>query len=72
MRAYTVWYMMHSAGETKEMSFLANNKEDAHDKAEYELIPQKEGSHPYAVWVKSVTYQNGNYRTFNTGCGNPY
>lgn len=72
MKAYTVEYIMHYADQVHSISFLAKNKEDAYDKAEYELIPEKEGSMPYASWVASVTYQNGNYRRFNTFAGNPY
>lgn len=38
----------------------------------FEEIPKREGSNPYSAWVKSVTYNNGNYRTFNTFEGEPY
>lgn len=51
---------------------LAPNKEEAYDKAVYEMIPEKEGGLPYSAWVESVTYQNGNYRQFNTFEGKPY
>ena len=71
MKAYTVEYRM-VGNEVKSISFLAKNKFDAYDKAVYELIPQKEGETPYSAWVSSVTYQNGNYRRFNTFEGNPY
>lgn len=72
MKAYYVRYKMHSAGEVKGVDFLAENKVDAYDKAVYEVIPKKEGIHPYSAWVHSVTYNNGNYRTFNTHEGKPY
>jgi len=72
MKAYYVYYKMHSADDRKGIGFLANNKIDAYDKAVYELIPEKEGSTPYSAWVHSVTYNNGNYRTFNTFEGKPY
>lgn len=71
MKAYTVEYRIIGS-EVKRISFLAKNKFDAYDKAVYELIPQKEGETPYSAWVYSVTYQNGNYRRFNTFEGNPY
>lgn len=71
MKAYTVEYRI-TGNEVKSISFLANNKFDAYDKAVYELIPQKEGEIPYSAWVSSVTYQNGNCRYFNTFEGNPY
>lgn len=71
MKAYTVEYRI-IGNEVKRISFLAKNKVTAYDKAVYELIPQKEGEMPYSAWVYSVTYQNGNYRRFNTFEGNPY
>ena len=71
-KAYYVNYKMHSAGEVKGIGFLAYSKDDAYDKAVYELIPENEGSLPYSAWVHSVTYNNGNYRVFNTFEGNPY
>lgn len=72
MKAYTVNYKLDFASETKTISFLANNKEDAYDKAVYEEIPKKEGTHAYSAWVSSVTYNNGNYKRFNTCEGKPY
>lgn len=50
----------------------ARDKYEAYDKAVYELIPEIEGRCPYAAWVESVTYNNGNYKVFNTSCGNPF
>lgn len=74
MKAYTVRYKPYSGGafEEKEVSFLAKNKADAYDKAFYEIIPAIEGELPYSAWVYSVTYNNGNYRIFNTSEGNAY
>jgi len=65
MKAYTVDYTMTQYGEEKRISFLAKNKEDAFDKAIFEEIPKTEGRCPYAAWVTGVTYQNGNYKSFN-------
>lgn len=50
----------------------ARSKAQAYDKAVYEIIPQLEGECPYSAWVSSVTYENGNYREFNTFEGKPY
>ena len=71
-KAYYIEYKMYSADEVHGIDFLAQNKEEAWDKAVYELIPEREGSCPYSAWVHSVTYNNGNYRTFNTFEGKPY
>ena len=71
MKAYTVEYRIIGS-VVKRISFLAKNKFDAYDKAVYELIPQEEGEMPYSAWVYSVTYQNGNYKRFNTFEGKPY
>lgn len=56
----------------KMVDVIAKSKAEAYDKAVYELIPAIEGELPYSAWVASVTYQNGNYREFNTFEGNPY
>lgn len=72
MRAYTVQYEMYQNGPVRQVSLLANNKEDAYDKAVYELIKKAEGELPYAAWVFSVTYNNGNYKLFNTFEGKPW
>lgn len=66
--AYHVKYRMHSADDVHGIDVLASNKADAYDKAVYEALPEL----PYSAWVHSVTYNNGNYRTFNTFEGNPY
>lgn len=72
MKAYAVYYKLHSAAEPKLIDLLAKNKYDAWDKAVYELIPEREGVHPYSAWVSSVTYNNGNCKYFNTFEGMPY
>ena len=58
--------------EEKQIDLLANNKEEAYEKAFYEAIPEREGEMPYSAWVSSVTYQNGNVRYFNTSEGNAF
>ena len=72
MKAYYVEYKMNEASKVKGIQVLANSKYDAYDKAVYELIPDIEKYSPYSAWVASVTYNNGNYKTFNTFEGNPY
>ena len=71
-KAYMVHYKMYQSGEVKAVSVLAKNKADAYDKAVYEAIVKEQGSLPYSAWVSSVTYQNGNYKRFNTFEGKPY
>lgn len=65
MKAYTVHYRMYLAADIKSISFLAKNKQDAYDKAVYEIIPEMEHESPYEAYVYSVTYQNGNQKIFN-------
>ena len=72
MKAYYVKYKMYSADKAHGIQSPAENKLDAYEKAVYTLIPEKEGSIPYSAWVSSVTYNNGNYREFNTFEGKPY
>lgn len=71
-KAYTVAYRMYGNADVSYISFLACSKEDAWDRAVYEVIPDEEGSYPYSAWVYSVTYNNGNCKYFNTSEGNPY
>lgn len=71
MMTYLVRYMMYDRDEVRWVCLAARNKNDAYDKAVYEVIPKKEHSLPYAAWVHSVTYSNGNERKFNTCCGCP-
>lgn len=72
MKAYYIEYKMHQFGNVAGVDVLAKNKADAHEKAVYEAIPQKEGCCPYSAWVYSVTYNNGKHKLFNTCEGLPY
>lgn len=73
MKAYYVNYKMNRFSEVKGIQSPANTKEEAYDKAVYELIPEaNDGETPYSAWVHSVTYNNGNYREFNTFEGKPF
>lgn len=72
MKTYHVRYRLFQWSEEEGIDVLANNKEEAYDKAVYETIYDKEEWLPYSAWVESVTYNNGNYRTFNTSEGNAY
>lgn len=72
MKTYCINYKMYNTDEVKDIQVLAENKEDAYDKAFYELIPVTEGELPYSVWVHSVTYKNGDHKIFNTFEGKPY
>lgn len=71
-KAYMVHYKMYASGEVQAVAVLAKNKADAYDKAVYESIVKEQGGLPYSAWVTSVTYQNGNYKRFNTFEGKPY
>lgn len=64
---FTVEYRQHGE-EVKSVCVVARSKAEAYDKAVYEIIKPI----PYSAWVMSVTYQNGNYKLFNTFEGNPY
>ena len=70
---YHIEYYLNGAfEEQRSICVAASSKFEAWDKAVYEIIPEKDGRCPYSAWVASVTFQNGNYKTFNTSCGNPY
>lgn len=71
-KAYMVHYKMYASAEVQTVAVLAKSKADAYDKAVYEAIVKEQGSLPYSAWVTSVTYQNGNYKRFNTFEGKPY
>jgi hypothetical protein len=72
-KAYYVEYHLHdSFSPVKGVDVLAQNKEKAYEIATFEKIPAIEGTSPYSAWVASVTYNNGNYRRFNTFEGKPY
>jgi len=72
-KSYTVEYNLDGSWDkVRSVSVLARNQADAYDKAVYEVIPEIHGYCPYSAWVASVTYQNGNYKRFNTHEGCPY
>lgn len=72
-RVYTVCYIFYASDWVRKMYVQANSKEEAYEKAVYERIPNAfKGETPYAAWVQSVKYKNGNRTTFNTHCGKPY
>lgn len=50
--------------EVKYFDVVAESKADAKAKAIEKIIDQ-EDKHPFATYVDSVTYQNGNYRLLN-------
>ena len=70
---YHIEYFLNGAyEEQRSVDVCASSKYEAWDKAVYEIIPEKDGRCPYSAWVTSVTYQNGNSKTFNTSSGNPF
>ena len=71
-RTYTIKYISGDDGSARKVDVIAANMADAYDKAVYEAIPAGGEGLPYAAWVDSVTYQNGNVRCFKTFCGHPY
>ena len=72
-KVYTVHYIMSKwSTDEKYICVLAPSKAAAYDKAVFEVIPRTLSAQPYAAWVSSVTYNNGNYKEFNTFPGNPY
>lgn len=68
---YTVRYLEYATAIERKVYVIAKNKWDAYNKAVYEVIPKQNGCLPYSAWVADVTYQNGNYRQFNTMSGKP-
>lgn len=70
MKAYTIRYKEYSVAKPRTTTVLANNKEDAYYKA-WDHLFEYLGSDPYSFWVEGVTYQNGNYKSFNTFEGKP-
>lgn len=68
MRTYHIEYMEHSAAEVKGVNVVADSKEEAYDRAVYEIL----SGTPYAAWVASVTYRNGGFHRFNTFAGKPF
>lgn len=71
-QSYAVKYKMFWGDSEKMVTIAAKSKFDAYRKADAEVIPAVEGGYAYSLWVSSVTYQNGNYREFNTCEGLPY
>ena len=70
---YHVEYKLYECSEVKGIDVIANNKEDAYSEAVFTEIPKNEGGqYPYSAWTASVTYNNGNYKRFNTFEGKPY
>lgn len=69
---YAVHYRVAEASEIKKIYVSARSKAQAYNEAAYIAIPKAEGTFPYSAWVASVTYQNGNYRKFNTCEGITY
>ena len=71
-KTYHIEYKMYASDEVHGIDVLAKNKEEAWGQATWGDIPYKHGTYPYSAWVHSVTYSNGNYKTFNTFEGKPY
>ena len=72
-KTYHVKYVMtFPSGKVKGIDVSAKSKQDAYVQATYSEIPYRENALPYASWVSSVTYNNGNYKEFNTFIGKPY
>ena len=69
---YTVAYRMYWCDTSRYINVRARNKSEAYMLRKYEAIPRKEDGQAYAVWVESITYDNGNWRMFNTFEGKPY
>ena len=70
-KTYHIRYLLDGVySEERGVDILAPNKATAYD-WHYEVIFRKEGKIPYAAWVSSVTYQNGNYHQFKTFAGKP-
>ena len=70
---YHIGYQLGGVWDLERgIDVVASSRSEAYDLAAYAAIPEREGTMAYAVWVESVTYQNGNYRRFNTSAGNAY
>ena len=68
-QVYTV--MFYGAYPTTAMAVIASNKKEAYFEA-IKRITEQEGEEPYAAWVVSVTFQNGNWKRFDTDPKHPY
>lgn len=72
-KTYHIKFLLNGWHDDQQgIDVLARNKEEAYDKAVYEVIPQKYGRCPFGAYVASVTYNNGNHRDFNYDYGNAY
>lgn len=71
MKAYTIKYKMTAAENERFVCVLADNKAEAWLVGK-DAIRAKEHAFPRSLWVHGVTYQNGNYKKFNTGEKKPY
>ena len=72
-KVYTIEYCLEGYWDkVRKVTVFARNKAEAYDKAMYEVIPEIHSYSPYSAWVAGVTYQNGNYKSFNHFEGNPY
>lgn len=70
---YHITYILDGDWDiSRGIDVVAESKEDAYEKAVFEVLPAEMGRCPYSAWVDSVTYSNGNRREFNTGDGNAY
>lgn len=70
MKSYYVNYKLYSNDKIRGINIPARNKEDAYFKA-LKMIHEKENEEAYSLWVNSVTFNNGNYKMFNTFEGKP-
>ena len=71
---YAIKYHMNKAynfDDIKTICVPASNKAEAWLTGK-DAIRWKEGKYPAALWVFSVTYQNGKYRLFDTNETHPY
>ena len=71
MKPYTIKYKMTAAENERFICVLADNKAEAW-LAGKDAIRAKEKAFPRSLWVQGVTYQNGNYKKFNTNEKKPY
>lgn len=69
---YYIRYRLYRADAERGIAVIASSKCEAYRVAVYEAIPKESGEHPYSAWVKSVTYNNGRSKQFNTFEGKPY
>ena len=70
-KTYTIYYRPYNGSQIKFADVVARNKEQAYYRG-LDKVEEVEGETPYSVWVYAVTYNNGNYKRFNTFEGMPY